>query len=168
MRSLVPSRSKRKELAGRTGQLFPYLPLGDFAFSLSRMREELDRYFDQLAKEFAAYMPTNGTGWNWGLEVDDEDENIIVKAEAPGFEADDFDVRVEDSRLVLRASKKVETKDEKGKVTEYREQQCYESVSLPAGVEKEKVEAKYHNGLLTITLPKSAESKAKKITVKQN
>jgi HSP20 family protein len=168
MRSLIPWRSKKKELAGRTGQLFPYLPLGDFEFSLSRMREELDRYFDQLAKEFAGYLPTDGAGWNWGLEVEDEDENVIVKAEAPGFEADDFDIRVEDNRLVLRASKIVETKDEKGKVKEYREQQCYESVSLPSGVEKEKVEAKYHNGLLTITLPKSAESKAKKIAVKQD
>ncbi len=121
MKSLIPWRSKRKELTGRAGQLFPYLPFGDFEFSLSRMREELDRYFDRLAKEFAAFMPANGEGWDWGLDVEDEDENIVVKAEAPGFDADDFDVRVEDSRLVLRASKKVETKDEKGKVKEYRE-----------------------------------------------
>jgi HSP20 family protein len=134
---------------------------------MSRMREEFDRYFDRLAKEFAAFARTNGEGWNWGLEVEDEDENVVVKAEAPGFEANDFDVRVEDSRLVLRASKKIETKDEKGKVKEYREQQCYESVSLPTGIEKGKVEAKYHNGVLTVTLPKSAESKGKKITVKQ-
>lgn len=167
MKSLIPWKTKRKELT-RPGQLFPLIPFGEFEFSLSRMREELDRYFDRLAKEFAAFMPTNGEGWNWGLEVEDEDENIVVKAEAPGFEADDFDIRVEDSRLVLRASKKVETKDEKGKVKEYREQQCYESVSLPTEVDKEKVEAKYYNGVLTVTLPKSAESKGKKITVKQD
>jgi HSP20 family protein len=168
MKSLIPWRSKRKELTGRTGQLFPFFPFGDFEFSLSRMREELDRYFDRLAREFAAFAPTNGEGWNWELEVEDEDENVVVTAEAPGFEADDFDVRVEDNRLVLRASKKVETKDEKGKLKEYREQQCYESVSLPTGILKEKVEAKYHNGVLTVTLPKSAESKAKKIAVKQD
>jgi HSP20 family protein len=168
MKSLIPWRSKRKELAGRRGELFPFAPFGEFEFSLSRMREELDRYFDRLAKEFAAFMPTNGEGWDWGLEVAEEDDNVIVKAEAPGFDADDFDVRVEDSRLVLRASKKVETKDEKGKVKEYREQQCYESVALPTEIDKGKVEAKYHNGMLTVTLPKSAESKAKKITVKQD
>jgi HSP20 family protein len=167
MKSLIPWKNKKKELAGRTERMFPFMPMGDFEFSLSRMRDEMDRYFDQMAKEFGAYMPTNGTSWNWGLEIEDEDENIVVKAEAPGFEADDFDIRVEDGRLVLRASKKAETKDEKGNVKEYREQQCYESVSLPAGVEKDKVEAKYHNGMLTITLPKLAESKAKKITVKQ-
>jgi HSP20 family protein len=168
MKSLIPSRHKRKELAGRTGQLFPLLPFGDFEFSLSRMREEFDRYFDRLAKEFSAFTATSDEGWNWELDVEDEDENVVVRAEAPGFDAADFDVRVEDSQLVLRASKKVETKDEKGKVKEYREQECYESVALPSGIEKEKVVAKYHNGVLTVTLPKSAESKAKRITVKQD
>ena len=136
MKSLIPWRSKKKELTGRTGQLFPLLPFDDFEFSLSRMREEFDRYFDRLAKEFATFAPPNGEGWNWGLEVEDEDENVVVKAQAPGFEADDFDVRVADSRLVLRASKKIETKDEKGKVKEYREQQCYESISLPTETER--------------------------------
>ena len=51
---------------------------------------------------------------------------------------------------------------------EYREQECYESVALPSGIETEKVAAKYHNGVLTVTLPKSAESKAKRIAVKQD
>jgi HSP20 family molecular chaperone IbpA len=68
-------------------------------------------------------------GWRWGLEVEDQDDSILVRAEAPGFEAGDFDVRVEDNRLTLRASKKVETKDEKGKVQEYRQQECYEEAA---------------------------------------
>ena len=77
-------------------------------------------------------------------------------------------MRVEDGRLVLSASKKVETKDEKGKVKEYREQECYESVALPAGIDKDKGEAKYHSGVLTVTLPKTAEGKAMKIAVNAN
>ncbi|MEX2307265.1 MAG: Hsp20/alpha crystallin family protein [Pirellulales bacterium] len=118
-----------------------------------------------MARNFSAFTRINGEGWNWGLEVEEEDESVVVRAEAPGFEADDFDVRVEDNRLVLRASKKVETKDEKGKLREYREQECYDSVSLPAGIDKEKVDAKFHNGVLTVTLPKTADSKAKRIPV---
>jgi HSP20 family protein len=39
-------------------------------------------------------------------------------------------------------------------------------VTLPDGIDKERVEAKYHNGVLTVTLPKTAEGKAKQITVK--
>jgi HSP20 family protein len=73
---------------------------------------------------------------------------------------------VTDQRLVLRAAKKVEAKDEKGKIREYREQECYESVTLPSGIDKDKVEAKYHNGVLIVTFPKTVEGKGKKITVK--
>jgi HSP20 family protein len=39
-------------------------------------------------------------------------------------------------------------------------------VTLPPGIDRNKVEAKYHNGVLTVTLPKTAEGKAKRITVK--
>jgi HSP20 family protein len=142
------------------------IPFGEFPFSLSPMRDEFDRLFDRMAREFSTLAEFNGDGWRWGLEVEDEDDNVIVRAEAPGFEAGDFDVRVEDGRLVLRASKKVETKDDKGKVQEYREQECYESVALPAGINKDNVQARYHSGVLTVTLPKTAEGKAKKIAVK--
>jgi HSP20 family protein len=159
---MVPSKEKT-EAARRGGELMPF---GNLTFSLSRMRDEFDRLFDHMAREFSALVKFNGEGWRWGLEVKDEDDAVVVQAEAPGFEAGDFDLRVEDSRLVLRAAKKIETKGEKGKVQEYREQKCYESVALPAGIDKDKVEAKYHNGVLTVTLPKTATGKGKKITVK--
>jgi HSP20 family protein len=163
MKSLIPWKRKKTELAKSRGALFPF---GDFAFSLSRMRDEFDRMFDRMAREFSSLADFNGQGWRWGLEVEDQDDRVLVRAEAPGFEADDFDVRVEDGRLVLSASKKVETKDEKGNVTECREQECYEAVELPEGIDKDKVDARYHSGVLTITLPKTAEGRAKKIAVK--
>jgi HSP20 family protein len=130
------------------------------------MRDEFDQMFDRLAERFANVTGFGDKGWQWGLDVEEEDDAVVVRAEAPGFEADDFDVRVEDSRLVLRASKKTESKDEKGKVKEYREQECYESVMLPASVAKDKVDAKYHNGVLTVTMPKIEKAKAKRISVK--
>lgn len=165
MKSLIPWRKRRFEPANIGGEPVPF---GDFPFSLSRMRDEFDRLFERLARGFPALPGFSGEGWRWGLEVDDGDDSIVVRAEAPGFEAGDFDLRVEDNHLTLRASKKVETKDEKGKVQEAREQECYESVALPAGIDKEKVNAEYRNGVLTVTLPKSAAGKAKRITVKSS
>lgn len=163
MKSLIPWKNKKTELARRREPLFP---IEDSPLSLSRMRDEFDRLFDRLSREFAAMEGVNGGGWRWGLDVADEDDKVVVHAEAPGFDAADFDLRVEDHRLVLRASKKVETKDEKGNVQEYREQDCYESVALPDGIDKDNVEAQYRNGVLTVTLPKTDEGKAKKIAVK--
>lgn len=165
MKSMIPWRSKKTDVANREEQLIPF---GDFTFSLSRMRDEFDRLYERMAREFSSVAKVDGEGWRWGLDVADEDESIVVRAEAPGFDADDLDLRVEDNRLVLRASKKIETKDDKGNLQEYREQECYESVALPAGIDKEKVDAKYHNGILTVTLPKTDKGKAKRISVKAN
>jgi len=158
--SLLPWKKQKSESAQGTA-LAPY---DEFPFLLSRMRDEFDRMFERFSRQWPSVL--EGNGWRWGLEMEDEDDSIVVKAEAPGFEAGDFDLQFSDNRLVIRASKKVETQGEKGKPSEYREQECYQSVTLPSGIDKDKVEAKYHSGVLTITLPKTAEGKAKRIAVK--
>jgi HSP20 family protein len=163
MKNPISVKGKKTEPATRFGELFPF---GSFAFSLSRLRDEFDRFLDRMSQEFFTAGDTNGEGWRWGLDVADEDDKVVVRAEAPGFDVDDFDVRVEESRLVLSASKKVETTDENGKVKEYSERQCYKTVALPAGIDKEKVDACYSNGVLTVTLAKTESSKAKRIAVK--
>lgn len=142
----------------------PALVRSEFPFLLSRMRGEFDRLIERLFHDWSGLW--HGAGWRWGLEVRDEDDAVVVEAEAPGFEPEDFDVQVSDNRLVLRAAKTVQRKDEKGQLREYREEKCYESVTLPAGIDRDKVEARYHNGMLTITLPKTAASKARHIAVK--
>lgn len=158
--NLLPLTKKKAEPATKGGFLTRF---EDFPFQLSRMREEFDRLLERLAGEFPSYW--EGNGWRWGMDVEDQDDAIVVRAEAPGFEAGDFDVQVSDNRLVLRAAKKVESKGKKGE-TEVREQECYQSVTLPEGIDKDKVEAKYRNGVLTVNLPKTAEGKAKRIAVK--
>jgi HSP20 family protein len=159
-KTLLPWSKKKSEPSTKGGFLTQY---EDFPFQLSRIRAEFDRFLERLAGEWPSQW--EGTGWRWGLEVDDHDDAVVIRAEAPGFEAGDLNLQLSDNRLVLRAAKKVETKGKKGE-TETREQECHESVTLPNGIDKEKVEAKYHNGVLTVTLPKTAEGKAKQIAVK--
>ena len=89
---------------------------------------------------------------------------MVVRAEAPGFEAGDFDVQVQDGRLMLRAARKTETKKDEGR--EWSQRECYQSVTLPAGIDKDTVEARYHNGVLTITLPKTPGAKGRRVPVK--
>ena len=135
---------------------------GDFPFSLSRMRDEFDRMLERFSRDW----PIAGDmkGWRWDLNVEDKDEAIVVRAEAPGFEPGDFDLQVSDGRLVLKAERKSETKDKEGQSWQQRE--CYHSFSLPTGIDKDKVDASYHNGVLTISLPKTPEGKGRKIAVK--
>jgi len=158
---IAQKMKEKEEVAPRGGSL---APLREFPFFLSRMRDEFDRLLDRLSRRWPSLW--KGEGWRWGLDVRDEDDAVIVQAEAPGFEAGDFDVQVSDNRLVLRAAKKVETKDKEGKTREVREQECCESVTLPTEIDKDKVEAKYHNGVLTVRLPKTPEAKGRRVPVK--
>jgi HSP20 family protein len=161
MATEIAQKPKQKEESTRGGAL---ARSSEFPFFLSRMRDEFDRLFDRFSLQWPSLW--QGDGWRWGLDVRDEDDAVVVQADAPGFEAGDFDLQVSDNRLVLRAEKKVESKGEAGKKREYREQQCYESVTLPPGIDKDKVEAKYHNGVLTIRLLKTPEGKGRRVPVK--
>jgi HSP20 family protein len=154
-------KAKPQQEAPRSGTL---ARSSEFPFFLSRMRDEFDRLFERFSRQWPSLW--QGNGWRWGLDVRDSENAIVVEAEAPGFEPGDFDLQMTDNRLILRAAKKVETKGEAGKDREYRQQECYESVTLPSGIDKDKVQAKYHNGVLTVTLPKTAEGKSKRIAVK--
>jgi HSP20 family protein len=136
--------------------------LEDFPFQLSRMRAEFDRLLEEMASRWPTLLESNG--WRWGLDVEDQDDAVVVRAEAPGFEPGDFDVEISGNRLTLRASRKTETKGKEGE-TEVRQQQCYQTVTLPEGIDPEKVEARYRNGVLTITLPKTVAAKPKRIAV---
>lgn len=162
-RATEPQETRRGELT----------TFGDFGTSMQRIRDEFDRIFDRMSRQIASFAEFgnggngngNGNSWRWELTVDDQPDEIIVRAEAPGFEANDVDVRVQDGQLVMRASHKTERKGEEGEIEEIRERQCYQSITLPAGIDKNKVDAKYRNGVLKVTIPKTPEGKGKKVAV---
>ena len=93
-------------------------PSGDGPFFLSRMRDEFDRLLHRFTRNWPTMWEMGGSTWRWGVDMEEKDDALVVKAEAPGFEANDFDVQVEGHRLVLRASRKTESTDKKGKSVE--------------------------------------------------
>ncbi len=110
----------------------------------------------------------SGTGWNPEIDIAETDNDIIVKAEIPGVDPKDIDISIDNNTLTIKGEKK-EEKEENGK-SYHRAERSYGSFTrtfeLPAHVKADEVEAKDHQGLLKITLPKMEPSKAKKITVK--
>jgi HSP20 family protein len=102
------------------------------------------------------------------LEVDDRDNEIVVRAETPGFDPKEIDVEVNGRLLTIKAEKKQEKKRNKkgdGDIEEQEYRAFVESVALPEGVERDKIEAKYHHGVLEVHLPKSEKAKPKRISV---
>jgi len=83
MATQIAEKTKQKEeVTPRGGALAPYR---EFPFFLSRMRDEFDRLIDRISQEWPSLW--EGNRWRWGLDVRDEDAAVVVRAEAPGFEA---------------------------------------------------------------------------------
>jgi HSP20 family protein len=101
----------------------------------------------------------------WELEVLEEPKVIVVRAEAPGFEVADFDVRVKGELLTIIAEHK-EAKEKGAKNDSRAYTRLERTITLPPTVEMEKVEALYRNGVLELRLPKLPEPEGKKIEVK--
>jgi HSP20 family protein len=132
---------------------------------LRRLRAEFDRLFDDVFRGWGglpAWPEERESGW--GLDVEDKDDKIVVRAEAPGFEPNDFDLQVKDNQLVLCACQSEEKTEEGGR--QWHQQELYRSIPLPTGVDTEHVDAHYRNGVLTVTLPKTEEGKSRKIEVR--
>ena len=116
-------------------------------------------------------------GWNlpffehphWpALDIAEEQDAFVVKAEIPGCKAEDIDISVHGDTLTISGEKKqTEEKKEKGY---YHVERYYgnfrRQLNLPAGIDPDKVEAACADGVLTITLPKTEKAKPVKIKVK--
>jgi len=132
----------------------------------ARMRDEFDRLFDQYFRVVPTAWDTGARERTWGLDVRETEDAVVVEAEAPGFEPEDFDIEVRDDRLILSASRKTESDDKDKGYRSWRQQELYRQVLLPSTVDPEKVEAKYRNGLLTVSLPRNEKARTRKVTVK--
>jgi HSP20 family protein len=104
----------------------------------------------------------------WGLEVRDEDRDIVVAAEAPGFEPKDFDIQVTDNTLSIRAEHREESRQGEGesRFFETRRSRFQRLIPLPDNVDAERVDARYKNGVLELRLPKTQQSPRRRIEVK--
>lgn len=133
---------------------------------LSSLRDELDRLFESPWNELARTSQLLG-GWTPALDVYEEKENFVVKAELPGMKKEDIDVSLHAGSLSISGERKSEAKEENSEVcrTERYFGRFQRTVTLPAPVAADKVKAQYKDGILTITLPKTEEAKPKQIDV---
>lgn len=115
-------------------------------------------YGEMVEKEF-------GTEWIPSVDISETGKKLIVKAELPGMTREDIDISLDEDYLIIKGEKKQE-KEENDKHFHRVERtfgSFYRSLRLPTVVEKDKIDATYKNGVLTVVLPKSEEAE-KKIT----
>jgi HSP20 family protein len=150
--------------------------------------EALRREVDQLFEDFglrSLRAPFGRAGvdvepfWRgeitWGkspaVDFVDNEKSYVVTAELPGLSEADVDVKYADGTLTIRGEKK-EEKEEKQKdyyLSERRYGSFQRAFQVPNGVDADKIEAAFKNGVLTVTMPKTAEAvkREKKIEIKK-
>lgn len=134
---------------------------------LDTMKKEMDRLFDRFWEVDLPALPTFGA-WAPPLDVSETKDTIVVKAEVPGMDSQEIGLSLQDQILTLKGEKKAEqeTKDEHC----YRSERSYgafaRAIRLPGPVDASRVTATFKNGLLTVTMPKTAAAKGSVIPIK--
>jgi len=134
------------------------------------LHREMNRLFDDVWSRFDRTLPSalGGMGLSWpSVEVTEADGALRVTAEVPGLEERDMEVLLDDGALTLRGEKRSETEDRDRRFSERFYGRFERRIALPFEVERDKVDASFRNGVLTVTLPKSAraEERTKRIPV---
>jgi HSP20 family protein len=153
--------------------LVPFSGRGSLAGSDLGLFGSLQREVDNLFDEFTRGLGTNGgmTMLMPSLDVSETDKEIEVRVDLPGLERQDVDISIENDLLTIRGEKNFEaSEDDKKKNYHVRERSYgafYRVLQLPPGIDPSKVQATMSKGVLTITIPKPAQSATKKIEVKE-
>jgi HSP20 family protein len=159
---------------GRNRTPVPSTMQSDEVSPFLTLHREMNRLFDDVFNRFDSGMPSvfgRLPGWSSGswpsLEVNASDNEIRVSAELPGMDEKDIELLVDQHVLTIRGEKKSETEDKGRHFSERYYGRFERSIALPFEVEEDKAEASFKNGVLTVTLPKSAKAQdtAKRIAI---
>jgi HSP20 family protein len=157
MRDLIPWRGGR-DVTVRRGDPDVNVRRREHLDPFLALHREMNRVFDDVFRGFDL-MPfgfDRGMGWP-NIEVNDFDNEIKVTAEIPGLDEQDVDVQLANGVLSIRGERKTETTDEKTLFSE-RYYGRFERRIPVEDVDEEKVAATFKNGVLTVTLPKTARA----------
>lgn len=161
----------KQEITKEKKEVAPWRPFTD----IGRWEREMERVFDDFLGRRVRPL-WDDKGWSVkdlgipapAIDLYEEKDEIVAKAELPGIEKDAIQVNVTDHLLTIKGEKKKE--EETKEKNFYRSERSYgsfiRSVELPADVHGEKARASFKNGVLEIRLPKTEEAKKKEVKVK--
>ena len=141
-----------------------YSPLRDFM----TLRDGMDRLFEDRWVSPGAWLTWSGQGTNFlPLDIYETADEIVVRALVPGVAPDGIDIQFQGGVLTVRA-KSVEPEIESGAtwlLHEVTPGEYIRQVTLPRAVDADAAHTKFEQGVLTLTLPKTADAKPKQIKV---
>lgn len=166
VRDLIPWRRGNEQTPAvfRDEERNPFLSL----------HREVNRLFDDAFRGIETRWPSFGSafssqrgGWP-NVEIAETDKEWKVCAEVPGLDEKDIEVFIDEGMLTLRGEKRSEIEDKEKQFSERYYGHFERRIPLASDIEPDRAEAKFKNGVLTVTVPKSANasSRVKHIAIK--
>jgi len=166
---------RRKKPETEAGEITPWRPLSAIAREMFRAEREMERMFEDFWGR-----PWVGLSWPrrlrlWegltrgpAIEVYEEKDDVVVKAELPGMRKEDLEVNISDNLLTIKGEKKKEEEvKEKGY---YYSERSYGSfirtIEIPKDIQPDKIQATFKDGVLEVRLPKTEEAKRREVKIK--
>jgi HSP20 family protein len=130
----------------------------------------MDRMIEHAARDFYPFVEMENGEFGLAIDVEENDTTYVVTTNLPGVKPADIEINLNDNVLTLTAETKEEHREDNKRmlIQERRYGKFSRSVRFPVLVNSENVEADYHDGVLTVSVPKAAEATARRITVKTN
>jgi len=136
------------------------------ARELQTIQQEMNRLFGVLDPREGG---DGGTMRRWipAMDLTEEGDQFVLRADLPGLQDEDVNIEVEDNVLTISGERKAENEDRKEGY--YRVERAVgrfsRSLTLPEGVDPDRIEAQFENGVLTVRIPKPAETKPRRVAI---
>ncbi len=160
IRDLIPWNQSRSLSTRRDDEIHPFMTL----------HREMNRMFDDVFRRFELApfgRSSSFDRFSWpSIDVDQDDKAVRVTAELPGLEEKDVKVELADGVLSISGEKKSETKDDNRLFSERFYGRFERRIPLD-GIDEDRIDASFKNGVLAVTLPKSDKPRenVKRITI---
>jgi HSP20 family protein len=130
-----------------------------------QLRREMLRLFDTVSGDATS---ETSAGVFPPLNITQDDERFYVRAEVPGIDPKELQITALRNRVSLAGKRSIQREHERSSYhrRERAEGSFNRTITLPGEVDAARVEARYSDGILTLTLPKAEEAKPRQITVK--
>jgi HSP20 family protein len=147
---------------GRSNNRAPAVYRDDGRSPFLSLHREMNRMFDDFFRDFDMRLPGAGFSGGWPhMDLSETDKEVTITAELPGMEEKDVELLLEDGLLTLKGEKRAESEDKERQLSERYYGRFERRIPLDAEVQADKAEARFRNGVLTVTLPKNPDARPK-------
>jgi HSP20 family protein len=148
-------------------RVWPSRPTFDSPFAdVDQLRREMLRLFDAMSGDVTGEV---GAGVFPPVNITQDEDNFYVRAEVPGIDASELAISAVRNRLAISGRREIPRESER--VSYHRKERAEGSfsrtVTLPVEVDADRVDARYADGILALTLPKAEAAKPRQIAVRR-